>query len=257
MSFSNVHRLQSIAVAKKSHLLFAMKKLNQGYPCHATKQLLASSIVELFHKHCQYFELMSIAHLNSFVCNLNLQCSHNCPRYVYLNTILEFYYSPYLFLLLHSPPTDLPNIVHGEPCQLECNDLLSGNMTVQCQILNSHEIIHSLKDLHVSRRPEIPVKFPDLSECIILTFLQCLLQIQCYDDSSLIQLVLCYIPLSGELPRSNKALVECILKYEFGFKVFHVLTCDRQIPYLIYIKREGHDAALQSVINQKKDIIIN
>ena len=79
---------------------------------------------------------------------------------------------------------------------------------------------------------KIPVKFPDLSECMIATFHLHLLQIQCYDDCSLIQLVMFYIPLSGEYPTSNKSLVECILKYEFGFKVFHVLTHYCQIPVL-------------------------
>ena len=123
-------------------------------------------------------------------------------------------------------PTNLPNVVHGLPYHLNCTDLLSGVITFLCQILNLHEIIHSLKNLYDSHRPEAPVKFPDLSECIITTFHQPLLQIQCYDDCSLIQLVLCYIPLLGELPTSTKSLVECILKYEFGPKVFHVLTCD-------------------------------
>ena len=113
-------------------------------------------------------------------------------------------------------PTNLPNVVHGLPCQLDCTDLLSGVITFPCQILNLHEIIHSLKILHDSHRPEIPVQFPDLSECIITTFHQHLLQIQCYNNCSLILLVLCYISLLDQLPTSTKSLLECILKYEFG-----------------------------------------
>ena len=127
-------------------------------------------------------------------------CLFKCYIWVLLYTLF--------LLLLHSPPTNLPNVVHGLPCQLDCTDLLSGVITFPYQILNLHEIIHSLKNLHDSHRPEIPVKFPDLSECIITTFHQHLLQIQCYDDCSLIQLVLCYIPLLGELPVSTKSLVK-------------------------------------------------
>ena len=128
-----------------------------------------------------------------------------------------------MFLLLCSPPTNLPNVVHGLPCQLDCTDLLSGVITFPCQILNLHEIIHSLKNLHDSHRPEIPVKFPDLSECIITAFHQHILHIQYYDDCSLIQLVLCYIPLLGELSTSTNSLVECILKYELDPKCFMCL----------------------------------
>ena len=101
--------------------------------------------MDLFHNHCEYFKLMSIADLNSIACVLHLQCPSNCSWYVYLNAIFEFYYSPYLFLLLHSPPTNLPNVVHGLPCQLNFTDLLSSVITFPCQILNSHEIIHNLK----------------------------------------------------------------------------------------------------------------
>ena len=182
MSFANAHRLQSIFVARKSDLLTAMKRLDQNYTSHISKLQLAYSIVDFFHNHCEYFKLMSITNLNSIASGLHLQCPSSYSWYVYLNAIFEFYYSPCLSLLLHSPPTNLPNVVHGLPCQLNCTDLLSDIITFPCQILNSHEIIHSLKNLHDSRRPEIPVKFPDLSECIITTFHQHLLQIQYYDD---------------------------------------------------------------------------
>ena len=39
--------------------------------------------------------------------------------------------------------------------------------------------------------------------------------------------------------------------------MFHVLTHDCQLLYNFYTKREEYDAVLQSVINQKKDIMIN
>ena len=162
MSFANAHRLQSISVPRKSDLVTAMKSLDQTYTSHISKLQLAYSTVDLFNKHCEYF--MSIAS------GLHLQCPSNCSWYVYLNAIFEVYYSPYLFLLLCSPPTNLAHVVHSLPSQLNCTDSLSGVITFPYQILNSHEIIHSLKNPHNSHWPEIPVKFPDLSECIITIF---------------------------------------------------------------------------------------
>ena len=82
MSFANAHRLQSISVARKSDLLTAMKRLDQTYTSHISKLQLAYSIVDLFHDHCEYFKLMSIANLNSIASGLHLQCPSNCSWYV-------------------------------------------------------------------------------------------------------------------------------------------------------------------------------
>ena len=123
-----------------------MKILHQIYTCDAKQTVLAHLIEDLFHDHCWHFELMLITDLNLIACNLHLQCPSDCLWYGFLGSILELCHGPYLFLLLYLPPTNLLNVVHGQPCQSDC---ITGNVTFLCQILSLYAIIHILINLHV------------------------------------------------------------------------------------------------------------
>ena len=75
-----------------------------------------------------------------------------------------------------------PNVCYTEPCLLDYCDLFDNDMSFPSQISNSHDVHHSLNNLHPSCKPDIPWKFSELSRCIIDNFHEWVMQIKVMTD---------------------------------------------------------------------------
>ena len=195
-------------------VVIAMRQLLPNVAWHKViKEQLQNTILQMFNDYYLHLSTKSVTDLHTLLYTLHLQCPPEYSHSILFSIVFEFYYGMHLFSLLQLPPAELPNVCYAEPCHLEYHDLFDNNISFPSQILNSHDICHSLNNLHPSCKPDIPWEFNEVYRCIIDNFHEPVMQIKYYDRPSLIQLPMCYAPCSLAFSNSQKVLIDYILQH--------------------------------------------